>query len=385
MAEDNDPAASEAFAASPATMAVIEQLKASAVRRAGSDDFGPDDYMLPLSMILEEGLTKPNQGFWKEECEIALVGRLIREAEWKRNPGYKNRVIKQPLVICGIPRTGTTVLHKLLSVDRRFQGLDHWLTAWPMPRPPRATWADQPGFKHAVAIIEKRFEGLPEMKVSHDIVADEVDECLEVLRLDFVSNRFPSMTSLPRFDRWFQKQDETPYYRRLADTVRLIGLYDDRRWLLKNPGHFVELDSLFAVFPDACVVVTHRDPVKTIPSLCSVLSQSHCAVDPKADLRAMAKREIGYWSDAKNRTDAIRKTAKGKQVFDVQHKDFHADPIGTVKSIYGFAGIEMLPEVETAMRDWLRDNPRDKRGEHKYTLEQYGLNVEQLREKFGEG
>ncbi len=385
MAEDNDPAASGAFAASPSTMAVIEHLKASAVRRAGSDDFGPDDYMLPLSIILEEGLTKPNQAFWKEECEIALVGRLVREAEWKRNPGYKDRVIKAPLAICGIPRTGTTVLHKLLSVDKRFQGLDHWLTAWPMPRPPRATWADQPGFKHAVAIIEKRFAGVPEMKISHDIVADEVDECLEVLRLDFVSNRFPSMTSLPRFDQWFQKQDETPYYWRLADTIRLIGLHDDRRWLLKNPGHFVELDCLFTVFPDARVVITHRDPVKTIPSLCSVLAQSHCVVDPNADLRAMAKREIGYWSNAKDRTDAIRKTAKGKQMFDVQHKDFHADPIGTVKSIYGFAGIEMLPEVETAMRDWLRDNPPDKRGEHKYTLEQYGLSAGEIREKFGAG
>ncbi len=385
MAEDKDPAAGEAFAASPATMEVIAQIKASAARRAGCDDFGPEDYMLPLGMILEEGLTKPNQDYWKNECEIALVGRLVREAEWKRNPGYKDRAIKAPLVICGIPRTGTTVLHKLLSVDTRFQGLDHWLTAWPMPRPPRATWAEQPGFRHAVAVLEKRFEGSPDMKISHDVVADEVDECLEVMRLDFVSNRFPSMTSLPRFDKWFQNQDEMPYYRRLADTLRLIGLHDDRRWLLKNPGHSAEPKCLFTTFPDARVVVTHRDPVKAVPSLCSVLAHAHCAIDPKADLKAIGRREMVYWSNAKRRMDAFRKTDKGKQIFDVQHKDFHADPIGTVKSIYAFAGIELLPEVETAMRDWLRDNPSDKRGEHKYTLEHYGLSIEEIREKFGEG
>ncbi len=377
--------AAGSYQPAPETLATLEELKANATKRAGADDFGPDDYELPLAMILEEGLTKPNRAFWKEECEIALVARLVREAEWQRHPGYKARTIKAPLVICGIPRTGTTVLHKLLSVDPQFQGLDHWLTAWPTPRPPRAAWRDHPGFKHAVAILERRFAGVPGMKAAHDIVADEVDECLEILRLDFVSNRFPSMTHLPRYDQWFQNQDETPFYQRLADTLRLIGVRDDRRWLLKNPGHFGHLNALFAVFPDAKLVITHRDPVKAIPSICSVLAHSHRLIDPEADLYAMAQRELTYWSDAKTRTETIQQHGRRSQCLDVQHEDFHAGPIGTVKTIYEFAGMTLRPEVETAMRAWLLENPPGKHGEHKYAPADYGLRVEDIRARLGDG
>lgn len=367
------------------TLDIIADVQARAIQRAGHDDFGPDGYLRPLAMILEETRDRPGIDFWKEEMEIALVGRLVREAEWKRNPAYATRAIAAPLVICGIPRTGTTALHKLLSMDPQFQGLDHWLTAWPKPRPPRAQWADEPGFRHAVALLEKRFANQPGMKISHDVVADEVDECLEVLRLDFVANRFPSMTSLPDYDRWYQRQDETPYYRRLADTIRLIGLNDDRQWLLKNPGHFGHLDSLLAVFPDARIIVTHRDPVKSLPSLCSVLRHSHQAVDPAADLKAMARRELAYWSDAKRRTERERANIPAGQILDVHHREFHADPIGVARGIYDRFGLTLTPETEAVMRAWLAANPADKHGVHTYDLATYGLTEDAIREAFGEG
>lgn len=371
--------------ASASTVAVVNRIKANAVRRAGVDDFGPSDFEKPLAMIVEGGASKPGADFWLEEVENALVGRLVREAEWKRHPEYRTRPISEPLVICGMPRTGTTALHKLLSVDPQFQGLDHWLTTWPKPRPPRAQWENEPGFQNAVRILEKRFANHPGQKISHDVVADEVDECLEILRLDFVTNRFPSMTSIPEYDRWYQQQDETPYYRRLADTIRLIGLHDDRTWLLKNPGHFGHLDSLFAVFPDARVVITHRDPMKSIPSLCSVLSHSHLAMEPNADLKAMAHRELDYWETAKVRTEAVRKQMPREQLLDVDHADFHNNPMGTVKRIYSYFGITLSPEAEGALEGWIAANPKGKHGEHTYDLATYGLDEREIRRRFGEG
>lgn len=383
--QNNEAAVEADFSVSPEALAVLDELKARAVVRAGFDDFGPDDYEKPLALILEEGLAKPGREDWKAELETALVARLIREAEWQRNPAYKDREISAPLIVCGRPRTGTTALHKLLSVDPQFQGIDHWLSAWPKPRPPRDQWDKEPGFLYAVAILQKRFADTPGMKVSHDVVADELDECLEILRHDFVSNRYPSMTYLPRYDRWYQQQDETPYYQRLADTLRLIGLHDDRRWLLKNPGHFGHLDSVFAVFPDARVIITDRDPVKSFTSLCSVLQHAQRFFDPQADLEQMARRELAYWSEARERTEAIKQTEYGHQILDVEHKDFHADPIGTVRAIYAHCGLTLLPGVEAEMRDWLARNPADKHGEHKYSLENYGLTQADIHQALGEG
>ena len=374
-----------ATASAEDTAARIARLQANAISRSGFDDFGSDAYLAPLGMLIEETQHKGGRDFWDEEITTALIGRLVREAEWKANPAYRDRSIKAPLVICGIPRTGTTALHKLLSVDPQFQGLDHWLTAWPKPRPPRATWPQEPGFLHAVEILQKRFADVPGMLASHEIVADEVDECLEVLRLDFVANRFPSMTSLPSYDRWFQAQDETPFYRRLADTLRLIGLDDDRTWLLKNPGHFGHLDSLFAVFPDARVVITHRDPVKSIPSLCSVLEHAHRLIDPEADLAKVAKREIAYWTRAKRDTERQRQQLPADRFVDVDHIRFHADPIGVVRQIYGHFGLELAPEVEAGMLAWLKANPADKHGEHHYTLDHFSISAEEIRAALGEG
>jgi hypothetical protein len=144
-----------------------------------------------------------------------------------------------------------------------------------------------------------------------------------------------------------RSKDETPFYRRFADTLKLIGLHDDRTWLLKNSDHYGHLDSLFAMFPDARVVVTHRDPIKSIPSLCSVLEHAHRLIDPQADLTKI-------------------------------------DPIGVVRRLYGHFGLE-LPQVERDMRAWLQANPTGKHGEHRYTLDRYGISADEIRAEFGEG
>ena len=367
----------------PETRRIVEELKRDAIRRSGFDDFGPSDFEDPLAMIVEEGAHKPGGDLWKEEVTLALIGRLVREASWKANPGYKDRKIVAPLIICGIPRTGTTALHKVLSMDPQFQGLDHWLASWPKPRPPREQWPNEAGFKNAVEVLKKRFADQPIMEMAHHVAADEVDECLEVLRLDLVSNRFPSMTALPRFDAWYQRQDETPYYLRLADTLRLIGINDDRPWLLKNPGHFGHIKELLTAFPDARVVITHRDPAKSLASLCSILTEGHRALDPDEPLEMMGRREFEWWAVSKEKTEAERLKHPAEQFFDVDHLEFHRDPIGIVRRIYDHFGLKLASGVESAMREWLAANPSDKRGTHRYSLEGYGLTAEMVRERYG--
>lgn len=367
----------------------VDELCAEASRRTGLTDFGPDGFRKPLAMLADHLssplLTENGRAALRDDLIVALVGRLIREDEWKKNPEWRTRKIDRPLVICGIPRTGTTALHKLLSVDPQFQGLDHWLTSWPKPRPSRAKWPQEQGYQNALAALEKLFEMVPQLRVSHDIVADEVDECLEILRLDFIANRFTSIYIVPEYDAWFQSQDETPLYQRLADTIRLIGLNDDRTWLLKNPGHFGHLDELFTAFPDARVVITHRDPVKSLGSLGSVLAGPRQMFYDDPHLEMIGRRELAYWTQAKKATDATREKRQEGQILDINHLDFHRDPMQTVRNIYEHFGLTLSDEVATAMVKWLAANPADKHGAHSYKLEDYGITADQVRAGLGEG
>lgn len=367
----------------------IEALHEEARQRTGLADFGPAGYLKPFRMLSEHvgspALSDIGREWYRRELANALVGRLVREDEWKKHPGYKHRGIDEPLVICGIPRTGTTALHKLLSVDSQFQGLDNWLTSWPKPRPPRETWENERGFREAVANLDHMFTLIPQMRVAHEMVADEVDECLEVLRLDFVSNRFPSSFIIPEYDAWFQDQDETPCYRRLADTLRLIGLNDDRTWLLKNPGHFAEMEALLDTFPDARVVITHRDPVKSIPSLGSVLSGMYGLCYTTPELTRIGPRELAYWSKAREKTDAVRRRRPAEQFLDIDHRDFHADPIAIVRHIYTHFGIDLADDTVAAMKEWLAANPAGKHGAHNYRIEDYGVTEQEIRARLGDG
>ncbi len=369
--------------------ALADALCAEATRRTGLTDFGPVGFREPLEMLadhLESSLlSAAGREALLEDLVTALIGRLVREDEWKKNPGWRARSIDRPLIICGIPRTGTTALHKLLSVDPQFQGLDQWLTSWPKPRPPRDEWPREQGYRNAVATLEKLFEAVPELRVSHNIVADEVDECLEILRLDFIANRFPSVLIIPEYDAWFQSQDETLLYERLADTIRLIGLHDERTWLLKNPGHFGHLKELFSAFPDARVIITHRDPVKSLGSLGSVLTGPRSMFYDDPRLTQMGPLDLAYWARAKQATDAVRAERPDGQILDVDHRRFHADPMGTVRDIYDHFGITLDDAVARAMEAWLAANPADKHGAHTYRLEDYGITADEIRAQLGVG
>jgi hypothetical protein len=339
-----------------------------------------------LTAILEQPyLSDAGRAFLAEDLTNALIARLVREASWMKHPEYAGRSIAKPLVICGIPRTGTTALHKILSVDAQFQGLDHWLCRGPKPRPPQESWLQDPRYQDAAELLAKRHAAMPTAKIAHDVLVDEVDECLEVLRLDFVSNFYPSLIGCEDYDRWFQQQDEKPSYRRLADTLRLIGLHDDRTWLLKNPGHFAQMEALLDTFPDARVIVTHRDPVKSIGSLGSVLADPRRLLFQHPDPTKIGPRELAYWGGAKRRTEEVRQRHLTDQFLDVDHRDFHADPIGTVRGIYSHFDLTLAPETEGAMRRWLAANPPAKLGEHRYRLEDYGVTEEDVTEALGEG
>lgn len=355
----------------------------------GLDDFGPDEYRDGLSVLLramdaDVNFTPMGRQFGAGTIIATLCARLHTQAGWKRHSHCLQQPIRRPLIITGIPRTGTTALHKLLSLDPQFQGLEHWLADTPMPRPARACWERNCHYQATVASLDAFFRAAPEMRAAHEMTAHEVDECLEVLKQGFTSNRFASGWHVPSYDTWLLQQDERPSYRRYADVLRLVGAGNQRRWLLKNPGHIAQLDVLLETFPDACIVQTHRDPAKALPSLCSVLAMSRRILEGEnVRLSHIGPRECKYWSDAVERAARVREQHSPQQFFDVDHRRFHREPMQVVSELYGHFALELDPQVAATMSQWLDEHPANRLGEHRYSAEQFDLAPAQIRAAFG--
>lgn len=369
-----------------------DQLHELVVQQLGHDDFGYDDYLpglkvLLLSLDYDPRLTEQGRQLAWGEIYSALFARAHAIHAMKSTPGFADHTITRPVVITGLPRTGTTALHKLLAVDPQFQGLQAWLIGTPMPRPARDTWESNPRFQKTVDQLSRRYSMMPDRRAAHLMVAEEVDECCLVLRQGFVANVWSCAWTATTYDLWLQTQTELPCYQYWQQVLQLIGSNEPhKRWLLKNPGHIANLDLLFAVFPDAKVIQTHRDPAQAIPSLCAMLIRSHDVLEQgRRDLRAriLGIRETEKWAKAIGDAEAIRQTHRD-QILDVIHRDFHDNPLATVQRIYRFIGADLTTDVETAMMKRIQEDPERQHGIHRYHTADFGLTEAEIRERFGD-
>ena len=349
---------------------------------AGLSDFGDDAYHEGLHRFIDAVEEIPDADVRAIAAEAAvgpLVGRLHSEAGWKERPACLSQPVPSALLITGIPRTGTTALHKLLSSDLQFQVLESWLIPTPRVRPPRHTWATDPIFAAAQAAAA---QVPPEFRAAHYTAPEEADECLVLLAQSFVTNLFGSTLPIPAYDEWMMVQDMHPTYARYADNLRLIGAdAPDRRWLLKNPSTLLSVDAFLAVFTGARVLQTHRDPFDAMSSLMSVLTGVRTMLGVETE--SVVDRELRIWSEAMRRAAAAREV-RGDAFFDVQYEAFVADPMATVRDVYCWLDLELSEAAATAMSRWLEENPPHKHGEHEYAPGDYGITRELIERHFGD-
>ena len=372
--------------------AALDRLHETVSAAAGLTAFGPDDYLPGLRVLLQSMDYDPRfTEVGRRAAWGMLVGVLQSRAEayaaMAANPGFDRHAIVSPVVITGVPRTGTTALHRLMAVDPRFQGFQTWLLDSPMPRPPIESWGDYPQFRRSAKLLEAHYEATPEARAMHFRAAEEVHECCMVLRQSFCSNLWTVGWSAATYDAWWQCQSEAPAYEYFRTCVQLIGSNEpDKRWLLKNPGHIDNLDLLFAVFPDARVIQTHRDPARAVPSLVSLLMRMHPIMEEGRQKERginMMQREVAKWSAAVRRCDAVRRRHPG-QVLDVIHADFHARPMAVLESIYAFIGMDIPDQTRAALARRIAEKPELQHGAHRYDIHDYAMTPEEARAPFGD-
>jgi len=369
----------------------VDDLKASAVKAVGLDDFGSDDdnYIEALSVLLDSyrcdaDLTELGSKMSRFFLRNALVARLLSEASWKQHPKYVDVPITAPIFVTGLPRTGTTALHRLLCGDPRHQGLELWLAEFPQPRPPRETWLQNPVFAQLDSRFKKAHEENPDYTGLHYMTADEVEECWQLLRQSVHSVSYETLAHVPTYAHWLARQDWTRPYQRHRKNLQLIGLNDpEKRWVLKNPSHLIALDAVFATYPDALVIQCHRPAETIMASMCSLSQHTTAGWSNRFVGETIGADSLDTWSRGLERFNAVRATQNPAQFCDVDYFGLIRDPMGTVENIYAHFGIELTDDARAAIEATDEESKRGPRApRHEYSLADYGLTEGQVKERF---
>jgi hypothetical protein len=349
--------------ARPSFSASEAALHEEAVRAAGYDDFGDPSYREALRVVLdaydrEARFHEAGRGAARANLVQLLTTRLRSQAQLTRvATAACDTVIRRPIIVLGLVRTGSTALHHLLGQDPSLQVVEYWLAARPRPRPPRVTWDGDPDFQTAAAEIEAMYAFDPGLRRIHLMAPDLAEECRHFLAQSFTDDSFEVNATVPSYTAWYEGGHHVAAYRRHRQLVGLVGGGDARRWVLKYPVHMKHLGALLAVYPDACIVQTHRDPTQVMASYVELIAGFRAIFERDIDRAAIAREQLEVWAAGAERAMAVRAAHDPAQFHDVLFADFVADPIATVRGVYARFGLTLSPDAERRMRAWQGGNP----------------------------
>ena len=365
-----------------------EGLLEEASQQAGLDDFGDPSFREGLGLLVssyeqEARLNALGRGAVRGRLTQFLVNRLKLHDWLFRHPEILEEAIERPIFILGLPRTGTTLLHDLLALDPLSRAPLHWEAEEPCPPPQLFHTATDPRIQTAHAKLQALDALAPEMKVIHPMAAGAPTECMTLLIHEFKSLEFECQAWVPTYGAWFSHCDKASAYRLHRKLLQLLQWRSPTEtWVLKAPTHLFGLDALLAEYPDARIIFTHRDPLKVVASQASLIAVASRLLSDEVDPHRIAS----WWSEKTatglTKATAVRDGRGPEAFFDLQYHELVRDPVGAVQRAYARFGREVTPAHERRMRAWLRDNPSDKHGRHRYTLEQFGLDAERENRRF---
>jgi hypothetical protein len=359
-------------------IAAPEILVARARERVGVSDLGPDGWQEGLERLVG-AVASDIRADAAARIEAIVVGRLATrlrvEAWYAAHAAEAARPVEQPLVIVGLPRTGTTAIHHLLALDSRFRFLRSWEANDPVPPAELADDARDP----------RRPEEAPRPDVRHITALDGPAEDGPILALDFRVAEL--VLPVPDFTAWWRATRHTTAFAYHERILRMLhSCRAPTRWLLKYPAYLFQLPDVVAQYPTARFVMTHRDPVAALPSTCSTILDSREKRLPAlpTDRRRLGAQMLEHWIDGMHRALAARAVLGEQRFIDLSQHEVETDPVGTAQRVYDFAGLRLPDDVRRGMARWAAENRRGARGEHRYRGSDFGLAAEEIRSAFGE-
>jgi hypothetical protein len=367
-----------------------QRLFDAAAAQTGLDDLGADSWQEGLHRLVdslreEAALNEMGVALVSGELTGYLADRMQIVAHRKAHPEIARGDVVPPIVVVGQGRTGTTILHELLAQDPATRVPMTWEVDKPMPPPEAATYDDDPRIAEVDATLAAVDLVLPGFKAMHPMAATLPQECVRITASDFRSMIFPTQYRVPSYARWLlHEADMAPAYRWHRQFLQhLQSRAPATRWVLKSPGHLWALDALLAEYPNALLVQTHRDPLRIVASLGSLVSRLRSLASDETSIPQAAADFAGDIVDGLDRSVDARTngTVAKERVVDVQFRAFMSDPFTTIRTIYERLGLELEPSTEERMRAFLAANPQDKYGRHAYTFAETGLDEGEWRER----
>ncbi len=366
----------------------VESLIAAAKQQTGLGNFGDDNIFDGLNRLVdslnrEADLSPRGQQIVQGSLINNLSLRLRIEDYLSKYPALLERPVEKPLFVFGLPRTGTTLVINLLSVDPARRCFLRWEAFDPVPPPKPEELHAGPRYQKMQDQTQASLKLMPHIAAIHYEDADSSTECQFSMTPSFVSQVYDSQYHVPGYHQWFlHEADYLPAFRFHKRFLQLLQAEAGGRWTLKNPWHPLYLDALTTVYPDAQLVMTHRDPVDVLGSACSLLKAVRPMFSDNVDMNAIGRCLLETFDVMIERTIAYKEKHGWDSIYDLQYADMMRDPIGEIKKIYAHFGEPFTAEAEAAMNAFMQNNQQGKHGKHTYALEDYGLTREQVRAHF---
>lgn len=371
-----------------------DELVEQACATSRLTDFGGSEALVALARLVDDlngpaHLSDAGELSTRRQLHRILLSRLEVVEQLKVRPDVLERPVTAPIVIAGLPRTGTTFLHQLMARDRQFDFVSYWQARRPVGSyrgqftSPERREMTREACRHeaveALAVIAARAPALLQI---HPMGADEPDECIVAMQLSLVSLQFELLYRVPGYAAWVTPENRRLAYREFATLLRLLQRPEPGgRWLLKSPGHTMAGWSLTEVFPDVGIVQVHRDPATVVGSFCSLAYSVRRLYSDDVDRADLGREWLGRWAEAAEVFADVRDSMPAERVCDLRYADLVEDPIGTVRSVYEQFGLDLTSEAETAMRRLVEDCRAKPLG-HRYSLADYDLTDRNVRGAF---
>lgn len=360
-----------------------DALMAKAARKAGYDDFGDNGFIEGLDRLLDS---------IEQESQLTLLGRFIAQStitdnlynrlkviEWrKQHPEVAEQTIRKPLMILGLPRTGTTILHALLNVDPANRSPLFWEVQFPVPPATPASWTTDPRIAEDQKSLENLYRICPGFEAVHPMGATMPQECVAIFAMDMMAESFHCTFNVPSYINWLDEQPLThtyAFHKQFLQHLQSGGVTGER-WLLKSPCHLHLIPQLLDTYPDINIIHTHRNPVDVCVSISSLMAMLRGVGSDAIDLKAIGQQQLDWWEKLLQRSVEQRKAlanTHSQQFFDLKMIDTVADPLGAVERLYAHFGYELKSTVKADMEKYMREHSRDKHGSHTYEAADFGI------------
>jgi hypothetical protein len=366
----------------------VDRIEAAARAQSGLDDTGGDHYREGLERLVaamndEGGLTEMGEAMQHARLTALLAARLGVEETYRLHPQIDDQEIGGPVFVIGLPRTGTTALSQLVAADPQFRSLRLWESGSPVPPPETATEHTDPRIAVAEGNLALMNEAFPLMQTMHHTEATTATECQDLMGMSFRTVHFDGFARVPSYLEWVIDTDMKPTYRYHRRVLRLLQWHcPPTLWHLKTPVHMFALDALVEAYPNARFLWSHRDPVKVLGSVCSLIHYTRSWSSDRDDSVELGSEQLDRWWLAIQRAMDFRERLGDDRFADVTFAELQTDPLEALEKGLARIGIPFDDRSRASVTEWAGSHEPGAHGSHSYEVSDFGLEPDRIRERF---